>query len=748
MVILALGAVGLLIFAASCRRIWSTDFWWQFKAGEYVSQHGIPHEDTFSYTRRGQEYIELRWLFCYCLYQIMHIVGPAGVILTQCAMMLAAFGLLIAMPCSRKSVPAAVLAATIGALAASQRFQCRPEQVSYFLLAAFMFLIDTARKGRWRWLIGVPLLQIVWTNSHTMFMLGPLVVGAWFVCSVLDRVLSHPGNDAPHSDRREVRFAALTLVATMAACFANPYGWRGITFTFQLATEIHGTAFKDNISELAGTFSLAQEYTAVLFLKVLFAIVVLSAALNWRRLDRFLLIVCVAMGYLAVTAVRNVPLMSVAAVPFISDNFARTELSMRPFGRVLSRIGRAIACATAIVISIVGVWSNMTDRFHVWQGDTNQFGLALAEHRFPFAGMEFLKAHHLDGPVFNTMMEGGYLLANDVPVFIDSRLEVYGESFFVDFIRMLSDPPFWREAVGKYDFRVLFVDLGFAANALVTGDPNWGLVYFDDVVAIYVRSDSLGSVPVIGRDVPFDESLTRIQKNLPRAEPIASTSLAGRISSPFPAQKMAMFLYNIQQFPLAESFIDQAIRIDPNVAAFHSLRAKVMDQLKRLPEAIASYEEAIRLDPNDPVTRGLLGRRYFSSQQFDKALPLLEAAVAAQPDNAINWSLLTRMYLTNSKLDLALNSARRSVEFDPNNVQCHKDVAKIYAALGEVEPMIPAFLAAAKLAPQDCSIWRDLFTVLQKMGRKDKAQVLFDQVPPACQQSAEVAELMRQLGSL
>lgn len=747
LIVIALAAVGLMIFAASCRRIWNTDFWWQYKTGQLVAEHGIPHQDTFSYTRHGAEYIELRWIFCYCLYQLMRLFGPAGVILTQCAAMLATFGLLAAMPGSRKALPATALAATIAVLAASQRFQCRPEQVSFLFLAAFLWLIDMSRCRSPRWAIAIPFLQIIWSNSHTIFILGPLVVGAWLVGALLDRFLAGPTTAEPPNRPSEIRVASMTLAATLPACLLNPYGWRGIAFTFQLATEIHGTAFKNNISEFADTFSLSQDYTAVLFLKLLIALAVLSAVINWRRIDRFLLIVCLAMGYLSFTAIRNLPLFAIAAVPFVAQNMARSQLWLRPFARRCLPAGRIIACTAAILVSTLGAWSNMTDRFHVRQNDNNQFGISLANNRFPIEAFKFFTEHNLKGPVFNTMMEGGYLLANDVPVFIDSRLEVYGEEFFLDFLRMMADPADWNKAVNKYDFRVLFVELGFAASGLVSDNPNWPLVYFDDVIAIYVRSDCLAGLPVIGRDVPFEPSLQRAAANHPPVKPIDDTSPFARVSSPFAAYKLAMFLYNMQQFAAALPFVDDAITIKPDFAPFFSLRAKIMDQLKRLPDAIAAYEEAVRLDPTDTTSRGLLGRRYFSSNDFDRAAPLLEASVEAIPDNAVNWALLTRIYLSRSKLDQALNSARRSVEFDPTNAQYRKDLAKIYLALGEIEPMIPAFLEAARLAPDDCGIWRDMLGSLIKMKRIDRARPLADQVPPACRQSPEVAEILKQLSS-
>ena len=743
---LALVAVGVALSAASFRCIWNSDFWWQFRTGQVVAEQGIPVEDSLSFTREGAEWIELRWLFCYGLYRVMQHVGPAGVIILQWLIMLAAFGLVTISEMTRQTRTSAAIVLLVAVLAASQRFQCRPEQATYLFLALFIWLIQRARSRHWGYAAALPILQIIWVNTHTVFALGPILAGSWFVAEWLPRFgffKANQPNTAPISRPSRLVVSSGVFGLTLLACLANPYGLDGLRFTLQLATEIHTTAFKEYIGELAGTFSLSPSLLAIVPFEVLIGMTALSAAINYRRLDVFLLLINLVTCYLAITAVRNLPLFCLAAVPFFISNIARSTIwPLAAIGKSLA-VGRPFVSLIAIALSITITWSIATDRFSIWQNDSNQFGFSIARNRYPFGCADFLVEHGLTENVFNTMMEGSYLTSRGIPVFIDPRLEVYGEAFFKEYMQMLSDEGQWRISSERFGLRTAVVDLAATLVATLHADPRWKLVYYDDVAAGFTRAP--GVAPM--QDTALEQRLAQLRESLPNVQSVDETPWHARVSSPTPAHNVGVFLYNIGRFEEAKDFAADAVAIQPDRVHLHRLHGSVLDRLGRLDDAIEAYDAALRLDSSDSEIAGRLGRRYFSANQYDKALPLLEMSLDAEPDNAVNWALVTRIYLSKSNLDRALNAARRSVEFDPANVQYRKDVAKIYAALGEVDPMILAFLEAARLAPDDCGIWRDLFSVLLKIGRAEKARPLLERVPQACQQVREVAELMRQISA-
>ena len=52
----------------------------------------------------------------------------------------------------------------------------------------------------------------------------------------------------------------------------------------------------------------------------------------------------------------------------------------------------------------------------------------------PAAALAAARALNASGPVFNTHRYGGYLISEGVPVFIDGRLEMYGDTFFARYL--------------------------------------------------------------------------------------------------------------------------------------------------------------------------------------------------------------------------------------------------------------------------------------------------------------------------
>lgn len=743
----ALICVGLLLTVASFRCIWNSDFWWQYSTGRLVAEQGIPQTDVLSYTRHGEEWIELRWLFCYGLYQLMQFAGPAAVILAQWLAMTAAFTLLMASQTSRQTLAVTTFVVMIAILGASQRFQCRPELVTFLMLAVFIWIIERIRRGHSRWVYALPILQIVWVNSHTVFILGPLVVGLWFIAESIERFLGRrtTGDLTEATHMSYVGRSAGATAATLLACLINPYGFLGLVFPFQLATQIHTTAFKQYISEFASTLEIAHTYFAVVFSEVLLAICVLSVLINLRRVNLFLLLVAVVTGYLAVTAVRNLPLFCLAAVPLIVRNVADSPLWHRRLPARCLPAGRAITCILVITGSLFTSWAMATDRFNIWQNDTNRFGLSIAPNRYPEDVARYLKENPPDGPLFNTMMEGSYLTAWKIPVFIDPRLEVYGEPFFKDYMRMLTEASEWEAAVEHHGFRAAVMNLTSILVGILHRDANWSLAYFDSVAAVFVHRELLAGRPVMDNVPAFEARLADIRAALPTPTPHSQTPWHRRVSSPYPAHDLAVFLFSVGQSALTEPLIDEAIQIEPTQAEFHRMRAALMDHLGRTDDAIASYERALALSPENPTIQGLLGRRYFSRNDFTRARPLIERSVAALPDNATNWALLARMYLAQHDLERALQGARQSIHYAPKNVLYRKDLAKIHAARGEIEPTIAAFQEAARMDPSDCTIWRDLIFVLAELGQTDRAKQFVSSVPQSCANEPQIVELRKRL---
>jgi hypothetical protein len=510
----ALGAVVLLLACVSFRCIWEADWGWQIATGDWVAAHGPPRVDPFSFAGPPREWIELRWLYALVLHGIVRVFGPAGAIVVKTVALAATFALAAAS--AGAGVSAVVIAPllVLAILASSLRFFVRPEIVTYLFLATFLWSIERHRRGDRRFVRALPLLQLVWVNSHTLFVLGPVVLGLHLVAEAwrLART-SRPAERGRAAER--VRTAALVTGLGVLACFANPWGLRGALFPLSLFAEIRGSLFKTVIGEFASPFALSTHYAAVSAYEALLALCVLSAAANVRRLDVFRTLLCAAMAYLSILAMRNVPLLATCAIPFVAGNVATTRL---PEGLARFRLARALRAAmpAAVIVACLGIsWGFVTNRSYVGQQDTNRFGVGIAPHRFPVGAVAFLKGHRLGPPVFATMLESSWLLSQGFTVFIDPRLEVYGEAHFARYLSALAGDDVWRAVAADYDVRVALVDLDqteFLQRTLRSGE--WKLAFWDECTAMIVRRDA-EAVPPIVTDADWERSIAQVHEELP-----------------------------------------------------------------------------------------------------------------------------------------------------------------------------------------------------------------------------------------
>ena len=128
------------------------------------------------------------------------------------------------------------VACWLPALAAmSSRFDPRPEIISLLGAAVFLaVLFRTDRTPALAWVL--PLVQVIWVNSHALFVLGPIILGAYLIDHVavgIRRRLARRTTGTLPQRRWWLHLGGASL-AVVAACLVNPYGWRGAIFPFEL----------------------------------------------------------------------------------------------------------------------------------------------------------------------------------------------------------------------------------------------------------------------------------------------------------------------------------------------------------------------------------------------------------------------------------------------------------------------------------------------------------------------------------
>jgi hypothetical protein len=297
-VLVALLGLALLL---GCFPMSDFDVWWHLRTARLiVESHAVPHVDVLTYTNAGRPWIDLYWLFQLVLGGLYKLGGASALVLMK-----AIGGVLVVylawLSRRRGGRHWPLLLVWLPALiVVSGRLCERPELFSLIYLAAyFAVLANASEKPRLFWLL--PLLQVLWVNSHGFFVLGPLVLAAYFADWLVD-ALRPRELPVPHPP---LKVAALAGGATLLACVVSPYGVHAVDLPLQQFHKLGDSSlYRLNVGELKniGDFiaqsGLSNPYLLGLFLLVGLGIASFVLSARKSRPSVFRVLLFVAGAYL------------------------------------------------------------------------------------------------------------------------------------------------------------------------------------------------------------------------------------------------------------------------------------------------------------------------------------------------------------------------------------------------------------------------------------------------------------------
>ena len=667
LLVATIAALAILLAAASLRRIGPEDFWWQIATGEYVMQHGAPETDVFSYTRAGHEWIELHWLYCVYLHNLVSAFGAPAATIAASIVIACSLAILTAIGATRRTAAAACVVLLIAILAGRLRFYARPEVFTFLFIAIYLWSIDRFRRRGSRVILLIPLVQVLWFNMQALGIMGPMIVGMGLVASFIPVPNADPAAPARRMSTREIQILALVLLATIAACLVTPYGVRGLLFPFVQFSHLRGTIFKSVMSELVGPFTLLGHYAPITHFVALIAIAVLTSLANFRRLDPFLALVAGSQLYLAILAARNVPLFALASVPLILDNLRKISWSRWAIPPRAARTLSRVALLATAVFAIVHSWQLATNRFYIERHEITEFGAGVAPHAWPEEAVHFARTNRLPEPIIGLMRESSYMISQDCKVFVDPRLEVYGDAFFERFLRVMSDAKAWEDACLEFGVKTALIGIeslptiGFVGNL-----PSWRLVYFDEAAAIFVRSGEAPSLPSITRIEGIDAAIAKIRERLPSPRPIEEVSLFEKVATPRPYHLVGDFLMSLGLTDRAEPFLRDVIAVAPGEARARTSLAIILEGRGDHDGAMRELEAAYHAAPNDPEVLCQVALRLNERGEHGRAGQLLDRAIKKRPELALAWALRGEVHLAQGDADRAIACYERALAIAPN----------------------------------------------------------------------------------
>ena len=485
LLLLTILAVGAFLL----RQVYDPDIWWHVTIGDDILRtRSIPRIDRYALAGLGNPYHDSHWLFQVLLALFHRAAGMVGVQLGGIALW--ALTLYITYKAIRHWAEPGVAALLMFcvAMASEERFISRPEIITFLMVALFGWLLQEGRHRTWRGKALFALAQCLWANAHGLFVIGPFMVGCYWVADTWKRLRGRPA---------EPGAGGLTLL-TVAASLLTPFGFNGLVYAYTLFTEVGASAppVLRTIGELRPTFGSGcwQGLAFWFFLLLLILTLIGIAGLLLRNREAISLprlLIIVGLGLAASTGRRNIPLFALAAGPFIAEQFFWL-LRSRPYLSPLGAVAGAIGMLVLAVLPISG-------RHYAMRMPTF-FGFGVTPLSFPTGLPAYLQQIGFTGQILNSGNLGGFYLYHSYPRRIplyDGRWEVYGpgrlESLQTVMAQARENRPLWRAFTRDNDIRgILIQHISPEASALLPflpGDPDWRLAYYDNSASFWLRSD-------------------------------------------------------------------------------------------------------------------------------------------------------------------------------------------------------------------------------------------------------------------
>ena len=250
--------LGTIAFLLGCEQMFDTDIWWHVRSGEWIlATRRVPWLDPFTFASADRPWIDLHWGFQVAVALAHRLAGVPGIVIL--AAMVSGTAFLVAFAARDRGWPIAVAGwCWVPALALmSSRFDPRPEIFSLLLMAGFLaVLFRVERSPALIWLL--PLLQAVWVNVHSLFVLGPVIVSCYLVDRLVRGFLGTLSGPCGWAWWRHVGPACLALAL---ACWLNPYGTEGVLFPGEIFGKIASPSnpYKAFVAEFMSLSSMVQK---------------------------------------------------------------------------------------------------------------------------------------------------------------------------------------------------------------------------------------------------------------------------------------------------------------------------------------------------------------------------------------------------------------------------------------------------------------------------------------------------------
>lgn len=475
---LALAAILITFLGFFATKIWDIDFWWHIASGGYIVEtFSLPDKDPFSvYTATGVQndtVLKAQWLGEVILFLIFKTFGPDGIILFKAVVLTACLLIIYIRSVSLGSEPVyGMLVIFLSGMTALNFTGERPQLLSFLFASILFLLLENYKKtNRIFWVYCIPVIIVLWSNSHGAVVLGSVLLSLYAAGHILEMKLRH-------DDKKRINKPLLAVVViAILITVITPSGIAKYLYVLQL----QGSELQKRTSEYASPLILAGHSGSILiyyWIMLGIAIPALYQLVRDKEINKAVLVLVLAL--ISLISFRYIPFFIFIASPYIASAISRLSNGLHLPQKTIN----SFIILASIFVLLTGVHSGRV------------FQKGVDRNRFPVDAVNFIKQNEIKGKMFNSMNWGGYTLWHlypDIQIFIDGRAIIDINKVY-EYTHILWATRNGLEFLASEQFDLVLIPYKnnftgevYNLNWYLLNHPQWQVLYRDNLGYLFRR---------------------------------------------------------------------------------------------------------------------------------------------------------------------------------------------------------------------------------------------------------------------
>ncbi len=451
------------------------DFFWHLKTGKLLLEGGFPQGDPYSFTKSGSPWHLHEWLSEVLMYKVYEVAGSQ--VLSLLFAFIIVFTFIIVYLRTNEKPYVSGIVTFIVAYVSSVSWGVRPQVFNMLFASIFIYILEGLRKGelnKKNYLLLFPLL-VLWINLHSGAILGLVLIGIYVF-------LNH---FYAHSKETQLSFISSIAVIFLAifALLLSPHGYSSLIYPFET---LSSEAMKAYINEWHSPDFHSDTGRPFYLLLISVFLIIMFSKVKPSMSEGILILGSLSQ---ALMSYRNIPFFCICLGPYLSSalgdmlkNVPSIKHLIRPPDRSSPRGEKLVSAMLFLGFSIVCL---MDIQSRIKLSDE-----AISKE-FPTIAIDSLKEQlnsQTNPRVFNYYSWGGYLIWNDIPVFIDGRADMYGDEFFNRYASVATVKANASEILDEFNIDYVLYPTDSPLITFLKASGKYHLVHEDKLATILKRS--------------------------------------------------------------------------------------------------------------------------------------------------------------------------------------------------------------------------------------------------------------------